>query len=117
MTENPEPAAAVGQAPRTIVHLVRHGEVANPDGILYGRIPGFSLSEDGQMMAKAAADFLAGRNVTVLRSSPLDRAIQPPEPIAAHMGLRIDLDARLVQPWNHCEGLNVEIGDGTLRAP
>ena len=45
----------------TIVHLVLHGEVANPDGILYGRIPGFNLSEDGKMMAKAAASFMVGR--------------------------------------------------------
>lgn len=101
----------------TIVHLVRHGEVANPDGILYGRIPGFSLSEDGQIMAKTAADFLVGRDVTVLRSSPLDRAIQTAEPIAAQLGLPIEVDERLIEPWNHFEGLNVGVGDGSLRAP
>jgi len=117
MTENPEPAAAVGQAPRTIVHFVRHGEVANPDGILYGRIPGFRLSEDGQMMAKNAADFLAGRDITLLRSSPLERAIQTAEPIAAQLGLTIEIDERLIEPWNHFEGLNVGVGDGSLRAP
>jgi hypothetical protein len=50
---------AAGQDGTTIVHLVRHGEVANPDRILYGRIPGFHLSDDGQMMAKAAAGFMA----------------------------------------------------------
>src|SRR6266699_4282340 len=117
MTENPQAAAAAGQAPRTIVHLVRHGEVANPDGILYGRLPGFNLSEDGQMMAKAAADFLAGRDITVLRSSPLDRAVQTAEPIAAQLGLPIEIDERLIEPWNHFEGLNVGVGDGSLRAP
>jgi broad specificity phosphatase PhoE len=101
----------------TIVHLVRHGEVANPDGILYGRIPGFRLSEDGQMMAKAAADFLAGRDVTVLKSSPLERAQQTAEPIAAVLGLPIETDDRLIEPWNHFEGLNVGVGDGSLRAP
>ena len=52
-------AGTAGAEPKTIVHLVRHGEVANPDGILYGRIPGYHLSEDGRMMAKAAAGFLA----------------------------------------------------------
>ena len=31
----------------TVVHLVRHGEVDNPAGVLYGRLPGFHLSEDG----------------------------------------------------------------------
>ena len=65
----------------SVVHLVRHGEVANPAGVLYGRIPGFGLSEDGQMMAKAAADFMAGRDVVLLKSSPLERAVQTAEPM------------------------------------
>ncbi|MDR2988150.1 MAG: histidine phosphatase family protein, partial [Nocardiopsaceae bacterium] len=91
---------------KTIVHLVRHGEVANPGGILYGRLPGYRLSEDGLMMAKAAADFLAGRDVTVLRSSPLERAVQTAEPIAEQLGLTIEVDERLIEPWNHFEGLN-----------
>jgi broad specificity phosphatase PhoE len=101
----------------TIVHLVRHGEVANPDGVLYGRIPGFRLSEDGQLMAKAAADYLAGRDITVLRSSPLERALQTAEPISAQLGLPVQTDDRLIEPWNHFEGLKVGVGDGSLRAP
>ena len=117
MTENRESASAADEAPTTIVHLVRHGEVANPGGILYGRIPGFRLSEDGQMMAKNAASFLAGRDVTVLRSSPLERAVQTAEPIAEEFGLTIEIDERLVEPWNHFEGLSIGVGDGALRAP
>ncbi|HEX9033990.1 MAG TPA: histidine phosphatase family protein [Streptosporangiaceae bacterium] len=101
----------------TIVHLVRHGEVANPDRILYGRIPGFNLSEDGKTMAKAAAGFLTDRDITVLRSSPLDRAIQTAEPISAQLGLEIEVDDRLIEPWNHFEGLRVSVGDGSLRSP
>jgi broad specificity phosphatase PhoE len=118
MSEIPQPAEASenGQA-TAIVHLVRHGEVANPGGILYGRLPGFRLSEDGLMMAKAAADFLAGRDITVLRSSPLERAVQTAEPIAEQLGLPIEVDERLIEPWNHFEGLNVGVGDGSLRAP
>src|SRR5258708_11128413 len=112
----PSSASQAGQV-ITTVHLVRHGEVHNPDGILYGRIPGFSLSEDGKVMAKAAAGFLAGRDITVLRSSPLDRAIQTAEPIAAQLGLDIEVDERLIEPWNHFEGLNVGVGDGSLRSP
>jgi len=119
MTDNRpgEAAYETGHETTTIVHLVRHGEVANPDGILYGRLPGFGLSEEGQMMAKAAADFLAGRDVTVLRSSPLERAVQTAEPIAAQFGLSIEIDERLIEPWNHFEGLNVAVGDGSLRSP
>jgi broad specificity phosphatase PhoE len=118
MTTQSNPSgAAPGEQVTTVVHLVRHGEVANPDGILYGRLPGFRLSEDGHIMAKAAANFMAGRDVTVLRSSPLERAIETAEPIAAQLGLPIETDDRLIEPWNHFEGLNVGVGDGSLRAP
>jgi broad specificity phosphatase PhoE len=55
----------------TVVHLLRHGEVQNPEGIIYGRIPGYHLSEDGRLMAKAAAEYLAARDITVLHTSPL----------------------------------------------
>jgi broad specificity phosphatase PhoE len=117
MTENQGPTAAADEALTTIVHLVRHGEVANPDGVLYGRLPGFLLSEDGEMMAKNAAIYLAGRDVTLVRSSPLERAVQTAEPIAAQFNLPIETDERLIEPWNHFEGLTVGVGDGSLRAP
>ncbi len=100
-----------------IVHLVRHGEVYNPDGVLYGRLPGYHLSEAGRVMAKAAANFLAGRDITVLRSSPLDRARETAEPIAAEFGLPVQLDDRLIEPWNLFEGMRFGVGDGALRKP
>jgi broad specificity phosphatase PhoE len=103
--------------PDTIVHLVRHGQVENPRGVLYGRIPGFHLSAEGRVMAKAAADFLAGRDVTVLRSSPLERAVETAEPLSAEFGLPVDIDARLIEPWNHFEGMTFGVGDGSLRRP
>lgn len=109
-TELPPGATAV-------VHLVRHGEVDNPNHVLYGRIPGYHLSEAGRLMAKAAADFLAGRDVTVLRSSPLERAVETAEPIAAEFGLPIEVDDRLIEPWNHFEGMRFGVGDGALRQP
>jgi broad specificity phosphatase PhoE len=107
------PDAGLGR--RTVVHLVRHGEVHNPTRVLYGRIPGYHLSEDGRMMAKAAADFLAGRDVTLLVSSPLERARETAEPIAAQLGLPVTIDERLIEPWNHFEGLTFGVGDGSLR--
>lgn len=103
--------------PTATVHLVRHGEVDNPRGVLYGRIPGYHLSESGRMMAKAAADFLAGRDITVLRSSPLERALETAEPIAAELGLPVEVDGRLIEPWNHFEGMRFAVGDGALRQP
>jgi len=104
-------------AETTIVHLVRHGEVENPRGILYGRLPGYHLSQDGRVMAKAAAQFLAARDVTVLRSSPLERTMETAEPIGAQFGLDVVIDERLIEPWNHFEGLRFGVGDGSLRMP
>ena len=119
-SENQRTGAAVGDGRHeatAIVHLVRHGEVDNPDGVLYGRIPGFHLSEAGQLRAKAAADYLTGRDVTIVRSSPLERAVETAEPIAAEFGLEIGLDDRLIEPWNHFEGMRFGVGDGALRQP
>jgi broad specificity phosphatase PhoE len=101
----------------TVVHLVRHGEVRNPSRVIYGRLPDFHLSEDGRMMAKAAAGFLAGRDVTALFSSPMERARETAEPIAAQFGLEVIIDERLIEPWNHFEGLTFGVGDGSLRKP
>jgi broad specificity phosphatase PhoE len=101
----------------TIVHLLRHGEVYNPEKILYGRLPGFRLSELGVQMAKAAAESLAGRDVTYLVSSPLDRAQQTAEPFAEQFKLTVDIDDRLIESANFFEGKRVAFGDGVLRDP
>ena len=104
-------------AQMTVVHLVRHGEVANPDGVLYGRLPGFHLSEEGVLQAKAAAAFLAGRGVALLLSSPLERALETAWPLAAQFGLEARVDERLIEPWNHFEGARFDVGPAALRQP
>jgi broad specificity phosphatase PhoE len=98
------------------VHLVRHGEVHNPRGILYGRLPGFRLSELGVKMAHIAADDLLARDRTVaaLVASPLQRAQESAAPIAAVFGLPIRTDARLIEPANHFEGTIMRVA---LRSP
>jgi broad specificity phosphatase PhoE len=101
----------------TVVHLLRHGEVSNPRGVLYGRLPGFRLSEEGRLQAKAAASFLAGQDVTVLRSSPMERALETAAPVGAQFGLETEIDERLIEPWNHFEGTTFAVGDGALRRP
>ena len=101
----------------TVIHLLRHGEVSNPRGVLYGRLPGFHLSPDGEHMAKAAAAFLAGRDVTVLLSSPLERALETASPVAAQFGLEARVDERLIEPWNYFEGERFDIGFPALRRP
>jgi len=97
----------------TIVHVVRHGEVYNPEKVLYGRLPGYRLSELGVQMAKAAAESLAGRDVTYLVSSPLERAVQTAEAF----GRPIATDERLIESANLFEGKRVGVGDGALRDP
>jgi broad specificity phosphatase PhoE len=104
-------------AEMTVVHLVRHGEVANPDGVLYGRMPDFHLSEEGVLQAKAAAAFLAGRDVALLLSSPLERALETAAPLAAQFGLEARVDERLIEPWNHFEGTRFDVGSAALRRP
>ena len=101
----------------TIVHLLRHGEVDNPGGIVYGRLPGYHLSENGRAMAAAAADYFAERPVVALFSSPLERAQETARPVAERLGLAVVTDDRLIESWNHFEGLKFAVGDGALRQP
>ena len=55
----------------TTIHLMRHGEVHNPHAVLYGRLPGYRLSERGLAMAHMVADHLAGaERPLVATSSP-----------------------------------------------
>src|SRR3954470_191270 len=99
----------------TTVHLLRHGEVHNPDGVLYGRLPGFRLSELGERQAQAAADWLAQREVRHLVSSPLERARQTAGPLAAAAGLEIAVDERLIEADNHLQGRPVAGGKGLFK--
>ena len=101
----------------TVVHLLRHGEVYNPDKVLYGRLPGYRLSELGVQMAKAAAEALAGHDVTHVVASPLERAQQTAEPFAAQFRVPVAVDERLIESANWFEGKRVAVGDGALRNP
>jgi broad specificity phosphatase PhoE len=99
------------------VHLLRHGEVENPDRVLYGRLSGFVLSELGERQAKAAAGWLSRFDIGYLVASPLERAQQTAEPIAAATGLSIATDDRLVEAANHLQGRQVAGGKGLFRDP
>jgi broad specificity phosphatase PhoE len=102
---------------RTIVHLLRHGEVHNPDKVLYGRLPGYRLSAAGEGMAATAAKWFLDKDVTYLVSSPLERALQTAAPIAEALSLPVAVDERLIEAGNAFEGLRVGAGEGVLRAP
>lgn len=92
--------------PASRLHLVRHGEVHNPDGILYGRLSGYHLSEAGRAMAQAAADHVVGlgRPIAELRCSPLERAQESAAPFAEAFDLTPVIDERIVEPTNVFEG-------------
>jgi broad specificity phosphatase PhoE len=104
-----------GTVERTVVHLLRHGEVFNPEKILYGRLPGYHLSELGRQMAVRAADHFTGRDITVLTASPLQRAQETAGPIAERLRLPVGTDDRLIEASNVFEGQPFGVGDGVLR--
>lgn len=101
----------------TFVHLLRHGEVFNPEKILYGRIPGYQLSERGIAMAQMVAEHFLDSDLTYLASSPLERALQTAEPIARLKNLTVNQDENLLEATNVFEGQRVSVGDGVLRKP
>ncbi len=89
----------------TIVHVCRHGQVGNPEHILYGRLEGYGLSELGHQMAERLGEHFADVPLEHLRVSPLQRAKETLAPIAAaHPHLEIVEDVRVVEAANILEG-------------
>ena len=92
----------------TVVHLLRHGEVYNPDGILYGRLPDYHLSDIGRQMAERVADDACkDRDITHLVASPLERAQETAQPSAEALGLDIVTDERVIEAANTVRGPGV----------
>jgi broad specificity phosphatase PhoE len=101
----------------TTIHLLRHGEVYNPEKVLYGRLPGFRLSAAGEEMARVAASWFVGRDVTGLYTSPLERARQTAEPLEAMFDTAAIAEPRVIESANVFEGSHVGVGDGVLSQP
>jgi broad specificity phosphatase PhoE len=106
----PARGTATRGATQTVVHLVRHGEVFNPAGLLYGRLPDYHLSDLGREMALAVAADLQGRDITHLRCSPLERAQETMEPLASALELPVSTDDRVIEADNRLQGLKVTLG-------
>jgi broad specificity phosphatase PhoE len=92
---------------RTIVHLVRHGEVENPAGLLYGLLPDYHLSELGLEMAHRVAGHFRERDVVHIVSSPLERAQETAAPIAEALSLPVVVDARVIEATNYLQGQRI----------
>jgi broad specificity phosphatase PhoE len=102
---------------KTVVHLLRHGEVFNPTGILYGRMPGFSLSELGRTMAQRVAGTIADRDIVRVVASPLERAQETAAPLADALGLEIVPEPRVIESSSVFEGRYFGVGQRVLRQP
>ena len=110
-------SSAAATPERTVVHLMRHGEVHNPTGVLYGRLPDFHLSDLGREMAETVGVHLRSHDVTVVVASSLDRAQETARPIAAPHAVKITTDDRVIEAGNYFEGKTFGVGDGSLRYP
>jgi len=103
---------------QTTVHLLRHGEVHNPQGVLYGRRDGFHLSDLGHQMAQRIAESIGERDIVHMVTSPLERARETGAPLAAARGLTPTIDPRVIESGNKFEGINFSAGSKTfLRRP
>ncbi|MBP2365659.1 histidine phosphatase family protein [Pseudonocardia parietis] len=105
------------EGPATVVHLLRHGEVHNPEKLLYGRRPGYRLSDLGEAQAKTVAVHLGENDVAAVVASSLLRAQQTAQPIADAHGVEITTDDGLIESGNLFEGKSFAVGDGALRHP
>lgn len=103
----------------TQLHLVRHGEVYNPNRVLYGRLPEYGLSDAGHQMAALAAADLAARQRTYskLIASPLQRTQESAAPVATALGLPVILDERVIEPTNAFEGKRMRGSQSALKDP
>jgi broad specificity phosphatase PhoE len=102
---------------KTIVHVMRHGEVHNPEKILYGRLAGYNLSDRGRRQADAVAAWLTKNDIVYVVASPLERAQQTATPIAVAHQLAVATDDDLIESTNVFQGKRVSPGDGALRDP
>jgi broad specificity phosphatase PhoE len=100
-----------------VIHFIRHGEVHNPEKILYGLQPGWRLSERGIQMAQVVAQWSKNLNLGAIHSSPLQRAQETVAPIIDQHKLKLTTDKNLIEARNVFEGKKFELGSGVLKHP
>jgi broad specificity phosphatase PhoE len=100
-----------------VIHFVRHGEVHNPEKILYGLQPGWKLSERGNQMAQVIAQWSKDLNLGAIHASPLQRAQETVAPIVKTHNLQLTTDKNLIEASNIFEGEKFELGSGVLKHP
>lgn len=94
---------------KTVIYLVRHGDVQNPDQIMYERMDGFPLSILGEQQADALGKFLSTKSIAALYTSPLERTRQTAKFISSyHPSLSMVLDERLIEVATPARGRKFE---------
>ena len=91
---------------------MRHGEVHNPDRVLYGRIPGFHLSELGQRMARGRGRLRSTGHRPITAAHRVAAAAHPGVGRSRGrqlFGLTIETDERLIEPTNKFEGKTIRV--------
>lgn len=82
------------------IYLFRHGEVHNPDNVLYGRLPGFHLNQAGKQAVLENAKTLPGEGIKHIYTSPLERTRETSAIIQEVLGLgssAVTVDDRLIE--------------------
>lgn len=111
-------ASTSASEPITTIHLVRHGEVDNPTGVLYGQRNGFHLTELGREMAAGLADaFYPSHDIRAVMTSPLERAMETAAPTAQAYGLRLSITPDLIEAGNKFEGIPINDNRLMLLSP
>ena len=90
---------------QTLIHLVRHAEVENPNNIWYGRLEGWVLSERGLRQIAALAEHFAETPLAAVYTSPLTRAIQTSTAIATPHGIQVKVMEDIIESEAHLQGL------------
>jgi len=90
--------------PTTVIHLVRHAEVENPDNIWYGLLEGFPLSAQGCETAEALGQYFASHPLAAIYASPLTRAQETAGPIACARGLDVIACPDIIETQSHLQG-------------
>ncbi len=82
-----------------IVYLIRHAQPANVQdaGLRYDVPPGPPLSAAGRAQAAMAAHFIQSAPPLVVYTSPLERAVQTAQIIAAQLDVPLAIDERLAE--------------------
>lgn len=80
------------------LYMVRHGlALNNVMAVHSGHLDGFPLLEDGLPAVVRAADFLSGRGITKIWTSPIQRAMGTAGVIGGRCGVTPVIDTRLTE--------------------